>query len=116
MPRWTRTERQDQVTTKYEGVSDEMLEKIASDVRTFDAAYTTDAKQQRDIKRIADILAKQPYADDEMRMESRRRTVALEVSAICAIMALPTFDTEILWTNRDVSTLLRRYGVGERRP
>lgn len=91
---------------KYEGVSDELLERIARDVRAWDKAQSPEVRQQRAVQKIAESL---DVKYDKERAE--RDTVAAEIQALAAVFSAGTGQATLL-SAPAVKALVYRYGLG----
>jgi hypothetical protein len=91
---------------KYEGVSDETLEKIARDVRAFDKSLSPEDRTRKAVEKIAEVLAKGQSQDWQEQDYRRREVECQEIMAVAAILG----NTRLMH-NEHFAPLLKRYGV-----
>lgn len=97
-------------------VPDEVLERIASDVRAFDKSLTPEVQTLTATQKLAELAnrAEDRYEHDEpQRQETAEANVsAQEIQALALVLALPTpLRATVIEDSVDVQLLFSRYGL-----
>lgn len=96
---------------KYEGVSDELLERIARDVRAWDKSRTPEVKVADNVAAIRTTLADIHDYNQNQAAQRERAVVAQEVLAVATVLALPADVRTRLVNSSAAWPLLGRFGL-----